>query len=144
NSISPLCGSQREFCPVVGSHNGGRQWRTAESVLACRVALRPDEARVARPKTLLTRQGLCQDIKGRALDWFMYHKKVMKLDQFPGVNAGYVLELYERYRQDPGSVDAATRVAFDEWIPPDPVASGAPSAPAASANILVAVGASQL
>src|SRR3989442_163393 len=29
---------------------------------------------------------------------FMYHKKGMKLDQFPRVNAGYVLELYERLR----------------------------------------------
>ena len=29
----------------------------------------------------------------------------MRLDDFTGVNAGYVLELYERYRQDPESVD---------------------------------------
>jgi len=29
----------------------------------------------------------------------------MRLDQFHGLNAGYVLELYERYRQDPASVD---------------------------------------
>src|SRR5688572_27294181 len=41
----------------------------------------------------------------------------MKLEQFPGVNAGYVLELYERYRQDPGSVDADTRRAFESWTP---------------------------
>ncbi len=39
-------------------------------------------------------------------------------DQFTGVNAGYVYELYERYRQDPGSVDEATRAAFSTWTPP--------------------------
>ena len=33
----------------------------------------------------------------------------MRLDQFYGVNAGYVYELYERYRQHPESVDPATR-----------------------------------
>ena len=31
----------------------------------------------------------------------------MRLDEFQGVNAGYVLELYERYRQNPESVDPA-------------------------------------
>ena len=30
----------------------------------------------------------------------------MNLEQFGGVNAGYVLELYERYRQNPDSVEA--------------------------------------
>ncbi len=49
-------------------------------------------------------------------------------EQFAGVNAGYVLELYERYRQDPGSVDAATRDAFARWTPPaDVAATGAPT-----------------
>jgi 2-oxoglutarate dehydrogenase E1 component len=38
-------------------------------------------------------------------------------DQFTGANAGYVQELYERYQQDPGSVDATTREAFDAWGP---------------------------
>ena len=32
----------------------------------------------------------------------------MTLGPFGGVNAGYVLELYERYRQNPESVDPAT------------------------------------
>src|SRR5688572_13598532 len=41
----------------------------------------------------------------------------MNLDQFPGVNAGYVFELYERYRQNPDSVDAATRKTFEGWTP---------------------------
>ena len=37
---------------------------------------------------------------------------------FPGPNAGYVLELYERYQRDPGSVDVATRAYFEGWTPP--------------------------
>jgi 2-oxoglutarate dehydrogenase E1 component len=39
-------------------------------------------------------------------------------DQFTGANAGYVQELYERYQQDPASVDSATREAFAVWTPP--------------------------
>jgi 2-oxoglutarate dehydrogenase E1 component len=38
-------------------------------------------------------------------------------DQFTGVNAGYVYELYERYRLDPGSVDDAARDLFANWSP---------------------------
>ncbi|MGE3191604.1 MAG: 2-oxoglutarate dehydrogenase E1 component, partial [Vicinamibacterales bacterium] len=39
-------------------------------------------------------------------------------DQFTGANAGYVYELYERYQNDPASVDEATRQAFASWTPP--------------------------
>lgn len=39
------------------------------------------------------------------------------LARFYGPNAGYVLELYERYRQNPETVDAATRAVFDVWNP---------------------------
>ena len=52
----------------------------------------------------------------------------MRLDEFSGVNAGYVLELYERYRQDPESVDPQTRRIFESWIPA--AESGAATAPA--------------
>jgi 2-oxoglutarate dehydrogenase E1 component len=38
-------------------------------------------------------------------------------DQFTGVNAGYVHELYERYQRDPGSVDETTRAMFARWSP---------------------------
>jgi 2-oxoglutarate dehydrogenase E1 component len=38
--------------------------------------------------------------------------------EFTGLNRGYVLELYDRYRRDPSSVDAATRELFQEWTPP--------------------------
>src|SRR6266496_832381 len=37
------------------------------------------------------------------------------LEAFYGPNAGYVLELYERYRQNPASVDVGTRAIFDTW-----------------------------
>ena len=49
----------------------------------------------------------------------------MNLEQFAGVNAGYVLELYDRFRQDPQSVDAATRAAFESWTPSEPPVAGA-------------------
>jgi 2-oxoglutarate dehydrogenase E1 component len=38
--------------------------------------------------------------------------------EFAGLNRGYVLELYERYRQDPSSVDPETRALFEKWTPP--------------------------
>jgi 2-oxoglutarate dehydrogenase E1 component len=40
------------------------------------------------------------------------------LATFFGPNAGYVLELYDRYRQDPLAVDPETRAFFDHWNPP--------------------------
>ena len=55
----------------------------------------------------------------------------MTLGPFEGVNAGYVLELYERYRQNPESVDPATREAFKTWTPADleTLAGPAPAGP---------------
>src|SRR5215218_8237646 len=50
-------------------------------------------------------------------------------EEFSGLNRGYVLELYERYRQDPASVDADTRALFEQWTPPTepaPVAADVP------------------
>ena len=41
------------------------------------------------------------------------------LETFYGPNAGYVLDLYERYRKDPDSVDAETRAVFEKWTPPE-------------------------
>ncbi len=49
--------------------------------------------------------------------------------EFTGLNRGYVLELYERYRSDPASVDADTRALFERWTPPTepvPVPDGVP------------------
>ncbi len=45
------------------------------------------------------------------------------LEAFYGPNAGYVLELYERYRQNPASVDATTRAIFDTWSPENRLAA---------------------
>jgi len=47
-------------------------------------------------------------------------------EEFSGLNAGYVAELYERYRQDPDAVDAATRAFFQHLGPmPDGTLVGA-------------------
>jgi 2-oxoglutarate dehydrogenase E1 component len=69
----------------------------------------------------------------------------MNLDQFAGVNAAYVLELYERFRQDPQSVDPSTRTAFESWTPTDPTAGDAtPVAGASGTTLHVIVGAANL
>jgi 2-oxoglutarate dehydrogenase E1 component len=39
------------------------------------------------------------------------------LKAFYGPNAGYVLDLYERYNRDPSSVDAEARALFASWSP---------------------------
>jgi 2-oxoglutarate dehydrogenase E1 component len=39
--------------------------------------------------------------------------------EFTGLNRGYVLELYEKYRRDPSSVDPETRGFFEHWTPAD-------------------------
>ena len=57
----------------------------------------------------------------------------MTVGRFEGVNAGYVLELYERYRQNPESVDPATRAAFEGWNPAELDPGAAVSASASSA-----------
>src|SRR5688572_2223098 len=45
---------------------------------------------------------------------------------FQGVNAGVVLELYDRFLADPQSVDDATRTFFESFTPPvqEPRAAG--------------------
>ena len=37
---------------------------------------------------------------------------------FAGLNRGYVLEQYDKYRKDPSSVDPETRALFETWTPP--------------------------
>ena len=53
-------------------------------------------------------------------------------NEFAGLNRGYVLELYDRYRRDPKSVDPATRAIFEQWTPTDE----APAVPAAAGAAL--------
>ncbi len=55
--------------------------------------------------------------------------------EFQGPNAGYVLELYERFLQDPNSVDTATRAFFEHWQPPAPSIAGGIVAPAAASEV---------
>ena len=50
------------------------------------------------------------------------------LETFFGPNAGYVLELYERYKQNPASVDEATRNIFATWAPDGAAATHAEEA----------------
>ena len=52
--------------------------------------------------------------------------QTMKGHDFQGVNAAYVAELYDRYRQDPDSVDAATRAEFDAGLIPDAAVTATP------------------
>jgi 2-oxoglutarate dehydrogenase E1 component len=61
---------------------------------------------------------------------------------FSGINRGYVLELYERFRKDPSSVDPATRAIFEQWTPPQEAAE--PSAEAEGVPLRVAVNAVHL
>ena len=58
---------------------------------------------------------------------------------FEGVNQGFVLELYDRYRQDPRSVDPDTRAVFDRWTPPSAEAPPPAGAPAVAVNAIVGV-----
>jgi len=62
------------------------------------------------------------------------------MSDFLGPNLAYVLDLYERYRQNPDAVDAETRQFFAGWSPPtdgesaaQPAVSPAPAAPASPA-----------
>jgi 2-oxoglutarate dehydrogenase E1 component len=56
---------------------------------------------------------------------------------FQGLNAGYVLELYERYLQDPDSVDEQTRQHFETWTPPEDLEE-VPSVDAIDARVVMA------
>jgi 2-oxoglutarate dehydrogenase E1 component len=67
----------------------------------------------------------------------------MRLDEFQGVNAGYVLEQYERFRQNPESVDPDTRKAFESWTPPSADPAGTQPV-VGTTNIQKIVGAANL
>jgi 2-oxoglutarate dehydrogenase E1 component len=63
---------------------------------------------------------------------------------FTGLNRGYVLEQYERYRQDPSSVDSETRALFETWTPPADDLAGARSIDASAFPVQKIVGAVNL
>jgi hypothetical protein len=52
----------------------------------------------------------------------------MTVINFHAMNSGQAIDLYERFRQDPASVDAATRSIFDHWHPPDDLLGHYPAA----------------
>ncbi len=60
--------------------------------------------------------------------------------QFYGPNLGYVLELYERYREDPESVDERTRDFFDSWSPAKVEPNGRAATGAAGVDVEKIVG----
>jgi 2-oxoglutarate dehydrogenase E1 component len=64
--------------------------------------------------------------------------------QFFGPNLGYVLELYEQFKEDPDSLDGKTREFFESWSPPrlgEPGTNGQAVAP--EVDVEKAVGASK-
>ncbi|MDQ4106748.1 MAG: thiamine pyrophosphate-dependent enzyme, partial [Actinomycetota bacterium] len=63
--------------------------------------------------------------------------------QFYGPNLGYVLELYERYREDPDSVDEKTRRFFEDWSPPRVGANGHAPSGVADVDVDKVVGAAK-
>ncbi|HUZ02022.1 MAG TPA: 2-oxoglutarate dehydrogenase E1 component [Thermomicrobiaceae bacterium] len=65
-------------------------------------------------------------------------------NRFYGPNAGYVLELYDRYLQDPESVDARTRAFFEHWTPESLNGHAAATAPATAVDVQKIVGAANL
>jgi 2-oxoglutarate dehydrogenase E1 component len=69
------------------------------------------------------------------------------LRAFFGPNAGYVLDLYDRYLADPASVDPESRAFFSEFTPTLPATNGITktvAAPAATADVAKIVGAASL
>ncbi len=62
--------------------------------------------------------------------------------RFHGPNAGYVIELYERYLEDPDSVDPSTRAYFEQWRPELP--STTTFAPTAGVDVGKIVGVANL
>jgi 2-oxoglutarate dehydrogenase E1 component len=57
--------------------------------------------------------------------------------EFQGLNAGYVLDLYEKYLENPASVDERTRQHFETWTPPEDL-EVVPSVDAIDARVVTA------
>jgi 2-oxoglutarate dehydrogenase E1 component len=47
--------------------------------------------------------------------------------EFHGPNLAYILQLFEHYRQDPGSVDEAARQFFENWQPAEALTASLPA-----------------
>jgi 2-oxoglutarate dehydrogenase E1 component len=67
-----------------------------------------------------------------------------RLEEYFGPNAGYVADLFDRYQQDPDTVDPETRAIFDAWLA-GPTPSSTLAVPAADAlDVSAAAGAAAL
>ncbi|MFO7271925.1 MAG: 2-oxoglutarate dehydrogenase E1 component [Sphaerobacter thermophilus] len=67
------------------------------------------------------------------------------MSRFHGPNAGYVLELYDRYLRDPESVDPETRAIFERWAPePDGAVATAVAEAAPGVDVAKVVAAANL
>jgi len=75
-------------------------------------------------------------------EWVKINEIMSGWQEFSGFNRGYVLELYEKYRENPSSVDAETRGVFEQWTPP--ALDEAPSAAAGTIPLEKVVGAVNL
>src|SRR6266498_4327943 len=65
-------------------------------------------------------------------------------NEFHGPNLAYILELYEKYRSDPNSVDVATRKLFEQWSPNEIAIPVLPQFGQAPQNLLSITGAANL
>jgi len=66
------------------------------------------------------------------------------LNEFYGPNAGYVLDLYDRYLKDPISVDPATQAIFAEWTPQEYSPPPAQYEAVAAIDVMKVVGAARV
>src|SRR5215212_2818586 len=63
------------------------------------------------------------------------------IHEFTGPNRAYILELYDRYREDPNSVDEAARQLFETW---SPLEAAAPVRVQGTGDLLSLTGAANL
>src|SRR5215217_9099154 len=69
--------------------------------------------------------GVRRQRPARSVSWRIGRATMSDLRVFSGPNAGYVLELYDRYLEDPTSVDPDLRAFFADFTPTLPSTNGA-------------------
>jgi ABC-type polysaccharide/polyol phosphate transport system ATPase subunit len=101
--------------------------------------LRPVEAlRSGSTVTVRVYLEYLEAVKGSELVIALHQREEPEQTQSPfyGPNLGYVLDLYESYKEDPESVDERTQKFFESWNPPPADANG--RAPAVAGKLLSA------
>src|SRR5215208_8150052 len=68
--------------------------------------------------------GVRRQRPARSVSWRIGRATMSDLRVFSGPNAGYVLELYDRYLEDPTSVDPDLRTFFADFTPTLPATNG--------------------